>query len=345
VLTTCAIDYRTWANKLPAGREVLNRVNMIRFPVERRRNWRYFGWKSKRLFSTQHSLLDEYRWVIDQGPECPALIKYIRTNASDFDLFVFFTYLYYPTFFGLPMAAQKSVLIPTAHDEPAINLDIFSTLFHLPRFIAFNTQEEQRFVHETFHNDYIPSDVIGVGVDLDTTPNRDEGYLLYMGRIENGKGCNELFEFIRKAGVPLKMIGQALIPIPKHVEYLGVVNELEKSALLAECRALVVPSRNESLSLAVLEAWAHGKPVIVSAHSPVLRAHVQKSGGGYSYNNDVEFRTIIQNVDPMRGLAGRRYVEENYSWSKILEKYHEVFSFLMSGSSSSLPERQLRCTR
>jgi glycosyltransferase involved in cell wall biosynthesis len=77
----------------------------------------------------------------------------------------------------------------------------------------------------------------------------------------------------------------------------------------------------------------------------VLRAHVQKSGGGYRYKNDVEFRRIIQNVDPMRGLAGRRYVEENYSWSKILEKYDEVFSFLMSGTSSSHRGRQLGCTR
>src|SRR5262249_32816695 len=157
--------YRTWANELPAGAQMTGRVKVIRFPVERKRSWRYFGWKSKRLFASRHSVLDEYRWMIDQGPACPQLIEYLKIHAADFEVFLFFTYLYYPTFFGLPMVAEKAVLIPTAHDEPAIHLGIFSSVFHLPRFISFNTDEERQFVHRTFHNEYIPSAVIGVGID------------------------------------------------------------------------------------------------------------------------------------------------------------------------------------
>jgi glycosyltransferase involved in cell wall biosynthesis len=330
ILTTCAVDYRTWANELPAGSEVRNGVQIIRWGVEKKRRWRYFGWQSRKLFSSPHSVLDEYQWIVSQGPECPKLIEYILAQRAHFDLFLFFTYLYYPTFFGLPLVAEKSILVPTAHDEPAIRLEIFNSLFHLPRFIAFNTDEEKRFVHAVFKNDYIPSATIGVGIDLERVSNRDYGYLLYMGRVENGKNCEELFQFSRNLDLPLKVIGQAQIPVPKHVEYLGFVSEERKRQLLAECRAVVLPSRNESLSLAVLEAWAHGKPVIVSDRSPILRTQVEKSGGGYAYRDANDFCTIAQNVDAARGLAGRKYVEQNYSWANVLAKYEKVFASLMN---------------
>ena len=342
VLTTCAVDYRSWANVLPSGAQILNGVEVIRWPVERKRRWHYFGWKSNRLFSSQHSILDEYEWIVKQGPECPNLIEFIRANRTKFDLFLFFMYLYYPTFFGLQTIPEKSVLVPTAHDEPAIHLGIFSSIFHLARFIAFNSEEERRLVHGLFHNDYIPSSIIGLGIDIEPVSEHDKGYLLYMGRVEKGKNCEELFQLVRKTSLPLKIIGHAQIPIPSHVEYLGFVSEPEKRQILAGCRALVLPSRNESLSLAVLEAWAHGKPVIVSEHSPVMKALIAKSGGGYTYRDVEEFGAILQNVDPTRGLAGRKYVEQYYSWSRVLEKYDEVFSFLLTrgpaGFQKMIPE-------
>ncbi len=340
VLTTCARDYRTWANVFPAGEQTVRGVRLLRWPVKRKRRWKYFGWESQRLFSSSHSLLAEYEWIVDQGPECPGLIEYIRGKRDDFDLFLFFTYLYYPTFFGLPAVADKSVLVPTAHDEPPIRLPIFSSLFHLPRFFVFNTEEERDLVHRLFHNCYIPHRVIGIGVDLQTISNQDDGYLLYAGRVEKGKSSDELFDFAVKAGVPLKVIGQAQVKIPRAVEYLGFVDEERKQKLFAKCRALVVPSRNESLSIAVLEAWSHGKPAIVSAHSPVLSGHVQKSGGGYAYANFEEFQDVVKNIDSSRGLAGRRYVQENYSWDVVLRKYEEAFSFLMQRRSDAETRRE-----
>jgi glycosyltransferase involved in cell wall biosynthesis len=151
-----------------------------------------------------------------------------------------------------------------------------------------------------------------------------------MGRIETGKGCGELFDFVERLGITLKVIGTAEVRVPRHVEHLGFVSEADKKKLIEQCRALVIPSRNESLSLAIIEAWAQGKPVVVSAYSPVLRSHVEKSGGGYIYHNLDEFRMIMQNIDPTRGLAGQRYVKQNYSWKVVNEKYENMFSFLLT---------------
>ncbi len=325
VLTTCAVEYRNWANQFPPGETRLNGVRVLRWRVKRKRNWRRFGRRTEALLASPHSILQEYEWIVEQGPECPKLVQYIRENQDQFDSFLFLTYLYYPTFFGLPAAADRSVLIPTAHDEPPIYLSLFRSLFHLPRFIAFNTEEEKDFVQRLFHNQYIPHKVIGVGLDLRPPSSEDEGYLLYAGRVEKGKGYEELFDFCRQVSMGLKVIGPSQVRLPRHVEYLGTVSETVKDRLLARCSALVNPSRNESLSLSVLEAWAQGKPVIVSDQSPVLRAHVEKSGGGYVYSSLGDFQAILSSLDPGKGLAGRSYVAENYSWDVVLQKWEEIF--------------------
>lgn len=327
VLTTTARDYRTWKNEYPAGETDLNGVRIVRFPVVRKRRWRRFGLLTAKTLRTRRQEA-EYRWIVKQGPECPALIDYLRENRDNFDVIIFFTYLYYPTFFGLPVVADKAILVPTAHDEPAIRLSIFQTLFHLPRFIAFNTEEEKRFVHSLFHNAYIPHDVIGIGVELCQAAGQDDGYLLYAGRIEKGKSCEELFDFVARAGVPLKVIGPAQVPVPRHIDYLGVVSEEEKARLLSRCRALVNPSRNESLSLAVLEAWACGKPVVVSGYSPVLKAEVERSGGGYIYSDLEEFEGTVRSIDARKGEAGKRYVAERYSWDAVIGKYEQAFKMI-----------------
>ena len=65
------------------------------------------------------------------------------TALSDgrFDVVVFFTYLYFPTFFGLPLVRDRAILVPTAHDEPTIYLGIFDKVFRSARYLAFLTPE------------------------------------------------------------------------------------------------------------------------------------------------------------------------------------------------------------
>ena len=62
-------------------------------------------------------------WLKQQGPWSPALIEHIRRQQQQYDVLVFFTYLYAPTVLGLEICPTRSVLVPTAHDEPAIQLD------------------------------------------------------------------------------------------------------------------------------------------------------------------------------------------------------------------------------
>ena len=105
-------------------------------------------------------------WLRQQGPWCPALLEYLERNHQQYDVLIFFTYLYAPTVLGMQIAPQKSILVPTAHDEPAIHLEIYKELFSLPAGIAYNTEVERRFLTTHFSIRAVEEETVGCGVDL-----------------------------------------------------------------------------------------------------------------------------------------------------------------------------------
>lgn len=327
VLTSCARDYRTWADTFSEGATEEDGVRVLRFPVAQQRHWHLFGRLSGVLFAwDRHFALPRFlerRWVVAQGPATPDLVEYLRRFGERYETVVFFGYLYYPTVFGLPEVADRAVLVTQVHDEPPTRFRIYRELLHLPRFLVFMTEAEKELVHRRFGVQGIPAAVTGYGVEVKERAGEassEEVDVLYLGRIEEGKGCGELFEFCRRAGISLTVAGPAQATIPRHVRYRGVVSEAEKERLLAACRAVVVPSLMESLSMVALEAWSHGKPVIAKKGG-VVESLLRESGGGLCYEGFAEFRAAADRVDAAMGERGRCYVAERYSWERVLEGY------------------------
>jgi glycosyltransferase involved in cell wall biosynthesis len=120
--------------------------------------------------------------------------------------------------------------------------------------------------------------------------------------------------------------------VPRHrkIRALGYVDENRKQALLRDASVLVQPSRFESLSLVLLEAWLVGTPVLVNGGCSVLREQVVEAGGGLYYENGDEFREALTYLlsRPRIGRAlagaGRAFTAENYSWEAIERKYLAV---------------------
>ena len=84
----------------------------------------------------------------------------------------------------------------------------------------------------------------------------------------------------------------------------GFVSEQEKHDAIAGATVVVVPSPYESLSLALLEAWAHGRPTLANADSPVLVGQSRRSGGGLWYRDGAEYAVMLDllaRVAPARG--------------------------------------------
>lgn len=362
VATTCAVDYMSWKDAYPAGRDEVNGVPVWRFPVDAPRDVARFNRLSQRVLLGAHSREDEYAWMRSQGPYSTAFLEFLRNHRRAYDVFVFFTYLYGTTFFGLPLVKERSILVPTLHDEPPVYLGIYGELFQLPRGIIFNTPEERQFVAGRFPLRRAREVVAGVGIDLerdgDARRFRDrfgvEGpFLLYVGRVDPSKGCGELFAHFRRYArahpgkLKLVVVGKAVMPMPKHADIvpLGFVSEEDKvDAYKAAC-ALVMPSRYESLSMVLLEAWAQGTPALANGTCRVLVGQCRRSGGGFYYTTYAEFeeclRYLLENTTAREqmGKSGRAYVEERYRWEDIREVYLDMIEWVAGGAGEG-PRRR-----
>lgn len=354
VLTTTALNYDTWRNEYPSGASRINGVKVLRFPVKLQRNRMVFRILNKATFLLNKAgIHTDRQWVAAQGPFTPALVRYIRNHAKDYDLFLFVTYLYYPTVFGLPEAAGKSILIPTAHNEPYIHLPVYQYIFQHAAAILYLTEEEKQFVQRKFHNEDLPHDVIGAGIDISQNLRSPAGrstavsrfrhdyqlygdYLIYAGRVDSGKNCGEMFAFFKKYRQEhpehtwkLVIVGKACMKIPRHpdIRYLGYVPEEDKYAAIAGAKWLWLPSKFESLSIALLEGMALGVPGLVNGACEVLKGHCIRSGGAMYYMGYAGFAQKLEDISGMKKKAydamSRRaemYVKKNYQWEQVEEK-------------------------
>ena len=347
VYTTCARDYVTLRNDLPAGDSELAGVRVRRFTVEEERDLDAFNRYSDELYGRARTHEEEIQWLRRQGPYTPRLIEALEAEASTYRAVVFFTYLYYPTYWGLRgAAAARSVLVPTTHDEPPLRFGIYDEVFARARAFAFLTPAEQALVRARFGLGGRPAAVAGMGVDVPASVDAaafrrkrgvDRPYALYAGRIDAGKGCAELtahYARYRARGgtADLILIGTLAMTLPPvaGLRHLGYLPEDEKHAALAGASVVACPSPYESLSIALLEGFAVGTPGLVNAASAVLKEHCLRSNAGLFYGDGDEFAEALQRLidDPALrralGDSGRRYVAASYRWDVVLDRYRAL---------------------
>ncbi|MGE0040360.1 MAG: glycosyltransferase [Vicinamibacterales bacterium] len=350
VLTTCARDYVTWRNEIAPGTETINGVTVRRFPVARERDPGEFGRWSDRVFTTTHSLKDELAWLDAEGPTSPALVKHLKSHEADFDFFLFFSVRYYHAYHGARAVPGKAILVPTAERDGALGLGIFPPVFRGVRALMYNSYEERALIQGVSGNHDVPGVVVGVGSEIPDRVDPDrfrrkfglaERFAIYVGRIDENKGCRELFDFFTRysrlyaEGPHLVLIGNPIIPIPDHprIHHLGFVSDEDKFDAMAAADLLLMPSYFESLSMVALEAWALGKPVLANGRCDVLRGQVVRSNGGLYYESFQEFVEAFRALDS-HGLAstlgrqGRDYFNSHYTWPIVEGKYLAMFDRL-----------------
>jgi glycosyltransferase involved in cell wall biosynthesis len=384
VLTTCARDYVTWANVYPDGADRVRGVTVRRFPNARVRDIEAFNRHSDWIFNNPHTRTDELEWLQQQGPWCPSLVEFLQRNQQHYDVLIFFTYLYAPTVMGLDVNPSKSVVVSTAHDEPAIQLDIYKDVFKRPAALCYLTDSERLFVQGRFADRPLIEEVVGVGVEIpqqqpyprmpasdpeDESPAlshspeeaapvqefpshlRSKGsvfrrrhrlygpVVLYGGRIDPGKGCEELLEYfsgyVTEGGeATLALMGAKLMALPEEpsIRFAGLLSDSERIQALEAATVVACPSPYESLSLMALEALAAGTPVLVNARSAVLVEHCIRSNGGLFYANRDEFIECLKllvgdaRIREAMGRNGRDYVRRHYRWDVVIGKYERIFA-------------------
>jgi glycosyltransferase involved in cell wall biosynthesis len=369
VLTSCAVDYLTWEPEFKPGTYQEDGINIIRFANETRsdrhalkyirrkitgrlwyqRIYKYLGkpkWWNIFFGDVNPVKEDQLEWLIRQGPYIPSLCGHIR--ESNYDAVIGITMLYYPSAAAVQAIPRKGILVPTLHDEKASYYPVYKKVMETPEWLLFNTGAEEKLAHRLFHLTKKTA-IAGVGIELikdQVTPDTSvlnklgikERYLVYVGRIDKNKGCHILIQWFtrylseRKVSCNLIMIGKLHMKPVEHpsVIYAGFLPDDQKTQLMLKAEALVIPSFYESLSLVLLESMACGVPVLANAKAEVLQDHIDKSGGGWAYNNYTEFKRALDELladetgKKRKGQLGYNYVKENYSWEKILEVYKKA---------------------
>ena len=348
VLTTCARDYVTWENTFPAGTAMERGVRVMRFPVAQSRRLKVFAELSDDVFGGHAPIERQDAWFRENGPVAPALLDHLRAHGHEYALVLFWTFRYYPSFFGVPLVADRAVLVPTAEEDPAIHLPIVEDYLQRPAGYLFLTPEEEALVSTRAGRTLRPSETIGIGLEpaagapsraaLDAL-NIPSGYLLYLGRVDRNKGCHTLLEYFQEYAAEqdaptLVLAGPATMQIPAHprIRALGYVSDDVRSALLAHARVLIVPSRYESLSIVLLEGWNHALPALVNAHCRVLAGQVTRANGGLYYRSRAEFAETLSYLlthDRERQALGRQglaYVEREYRWPTVLARVEALLA-------------------
>jgi glycosyltransferase involved in cell wall biosynthesis len=356
VLTTCATDYVTWRNELHAGVETVGGITVRRFKVKHERDPQVFGRLQDRVFDQNHSITDELEWLDAEGPASPALVDYLAKNAEQYDFCVFFSYRYYHAYYGTRAVASRAILVPTAERDETIGLSIFPPVFRSVRALMYNSPEERLMIQAVSGNDEVPGVVVGVGSDVPQNPqparfrskyNLRGPFAIYVGRIDENKGCPELFEFFQGylrttvGKLTLVLIGNSLLDIPSHprIRHLGFLDDADKFDAMAAAELLVMPSYYESLSMVALEAWALGKPVLANGRCDVLKGQCIRSNAGLFYESFAEFVETLSAIERHRWLSaslgrnGRQFFRDHYDWAVIERKYLEMFSRLQQESS------------
>ena len=360
VVTTTARSSLTWADDSPSGTTPEDGVLVHRLPTTAERDpIRYEPLERRAVWGARPvPLALQEAWLHAQGPDVPGLAPWLSRNACRFDVVVCFSFMYATTVDGLIAAGRHTttVLHPTAHDEPVLDLSLYDIALAHADGWALSTEEEADLVTERFR----PRgevDVIGVGIELGRPGDGarfrgryglgEDPYLVVVGRAGAGKGVDEVLRhhttrWERAArsgarGTRLVVVGDELADAPEGVVGTGFVDDQTRDDALAGATAVVVPSWFESFSMVLAEGWAQRRPAIVQERCAPLRGQVARAGGGVAYRG---FREWDQAADLLTsdraladrlGSAGRRYVEDRYPWDTVLDRYEALLTRTMAG--------------
>lgn len=363
VLTTCVKNYVTGENEYPEGEETLNGVRVRRFLAEpfdtdahracvRRaapaKKWRHLLYRLRLLRPLsrlkpvwRYKESEEVAALNTQACYSPRLNAFVCDHKAAYKVIIpmsFFPHTYYASLY----APERTLLIPTMHNNGSSFRSIVTSVFTRVAYIAFNTEAEQRLMENVVGPAMAPHGIVGVGIertspaDWETTRAKyalPDDYLLYVGRIDPMK-LNHVVDYFleykrRNSASRLKLVltGGVFGKTATHPDliYTGFVSETEKTAILLGAMAVVNPSQYESLSLILLEAMSEGKAMLVNGRCEVLKEHcVRSDGAALYYKGRKDFIRKLRRVESSASLRaemgekGRRYVESEYGWPQVL---------------------------
>ena len=369
VFTTCVRNYNTGVNELPEGGEMINGVLVRRFKVapinkERHKLYSKEGKPARKwgrfLFrmGVLRCLASIYPvWKYKHEEELKAFLSYpfyspdmrefVRNNKGKYKVFIPVNMAESTTFFTATEAPEKTILIPTMHNQGIFFKAIQTEVMTKVAYIGFNVEAELRLAEKVFGKHMSPHGIVSVGIEEPELASwtetqkkykLPEEYLLYIGRVDPNK-MGKIFEYFvgyknkyPQSSLQLVLVGGInfeQVPFRhQDIIYTGFVSDEEKMIILQHAKIVINPSKFESLSLILLEAMSQGKPMIVNGECDVLKEHCVKSNYAalyYTGKSNFISKLYLLDTSPeelrtQMGERGKKYVAEFYSWPVVMNR-------------------------
>ena len=165
-------------------------------------------------------------------------------------------------------------------------------------------------------------------------------FFLFLGRISWKKGLDRLIPAMKAVpGAVLAVAGndeEGLRPDLErlaqdgNVVFLGPVQGADKAALLHRTAALVLPSRSENFGNVVLEAWAAGRPVVVTPEVGLAETVRETGAGIVARDLGTALRGLLADPEGLDAMGGRGAVavRERFGWPAVARDMETLYEGL-----------------
>jgi glycosyltransferase involved in cell wall biosynthesis len=292
----------------------------------------------------------------DPIPHFMLMLDQVRERADEFDVLHFHIgYLHFPLF-----RSEAHRILTTLHGRQDIadHKGFYLRFGDMPLISISDAQRapigRANFVATVHH---------GIPIGLHQ-PNFDAGggYLAFLGRISPEKRPDRAIAIARAAGMPLKIAAKVdkadeayfrekiapLIEAP-HVEFVGEINERDKTEFLGRAGALLFPvDWPEPFGLVVIEAMACATPVLAFCCGSVPEIVDDGVTGRIVSSMEEAFRAVAEVLAlDRRGI--RRRFEERFSAARMARDYLKLYRSMLrkrdltaeETAEAVLPERAL----
>src|ERR1700730_6871326 len=270
------------------------------------------------------------------------MLERVRRRVSDFDV-LHFHLDYYP--FSL-FSRQSTPFVTTLHgrlDLPE-HQPVFTTFSSVP-VISISAAQRRPLPQagwvRTIHH--------GLPERLLTPQPVTPHYFAFLGRIAPEKGLDRAIRIAQHCGVPLKIAAKVdnadrdyyqekIRPLldSTNTEYIGEINDGEKSAFLSGAIALLVPiDWPQPVGLVMIEAMACGTPVIAFNRGSAPEV-VDDGLTGFVVEDEISAIGAVDRLSQLPRDKIRRRFEERFTARRMAQDYLAVYRSLIDGASSRL---------
>jgi glycosyltransferase involved in cell wall biosynthesis len=280
--------------------------------------------------------------VIDPIPYYMLMLDRVRAAADQFDILHFhIDQFHFPLF--RPIANRTITTTHGRQDLPDLK-PLYVGFADMPLVSISNAQRtpvsKANFVATVYH---------GLPTDLHKpTYSPRGGYVAFLGRISPEKRPDRAIEIARTAGIPLKIAAkvdkvdeayfrESIEPLLRQpgIEYIGEINEREKTEFLGEALALLFPiDWPEPFGLSMIEAMACGTPVLAFRRGSVKEV-IDHGITGMVVDTMTEAVRMLPQVLRLDRRAVRRQFEERFSATRMAKDYLSVYRSLLHATEAS----------